>query len=72
MSQTESAILADYLDRDQLADELNCSTRTVSRYMAEPDGLPHVRVGGRTLFRLEAVRHWLERREHHPNPIRRA
>ena len=72
MSQTDSDILADYVDRSQLAEKLNCSTRTISRYMAEPDGLPYVRVGGRTLFRLETVRRWLERREHYPNPTRRS
>jgi phage terminase Nu1 subunit (DNA packaging protein) len=72
MTNLQTDLLATYLDRDQLAEMFSCSGRTISRYMSQPDGLPHLYVGGRTLFRLEAVRDWLERRERRPNPRRRA
>lgn len=71
------AILDDYLTRDQLAAELSpagepISKRTIARYEAEADGLPSVMIGGRKLYRREAVRAWLAKRERQPNPRRAA
>lgn len=44
--------------------------RTVSRYMAEPDGLAHVEIGGRVYSRLSAIREFVLKRERKPNPRR--
>jgi len=65
------ALLVDYLTRAELARELGCSERTIARYGVLPDGLPYLFIGGRKRYRISAVRDWLARREHHPNPVRR-
>lgn len=65
-------ILADYLDRDALAVELRCSTRTIARYEGLSDGLPSVVIAGRKYYRREAVRQWLAKRERRPNPRKAA
>ena len=70
MNATEN-LLNDYLDRASLAKALNCSPRTVARYENLPDGIPSLMVGSRKLYRLAAIREWLERRERKPNPRRR-
>lgn len=64
-------LLEGYLDRATLAAQLNVSERTLIRYEGERDGLPSLMLGGRRLYRLEAVRQWLQRRERTPNPSRR-
>lgn len=69
MEQSVS-ILADYIDRDALASELRCSTRTIARYEALADGLPSVLIGGRKYYRVTAVKAWLTTRERRPNPRR--
>ena len=71
MNATEN-LLNDYLDRASLAKALNCSPRTVARYENLPDGIPALMVGSRKLYRLAAIREWLERRERRPNPRRAA
>lgn len=67
-----NSLLNDYLDRASLADALRCSERTIARYENQPDGIPNLMIGGRKLYRLAAVREWLERREKKPNPRRAA
>ncbi|MER8648411.1 MULTISPECIES: hypothetical protein [unclassified Mesorhizobium] len=69
---TTDVLLNGYLDRASLADALKCSERTVARYENQPDGIPSLMVGGRKLYRLVAVREWLDRRERRPNPRRAA
>lgn len=63
-------LLEGYIDRDALARELNCSARTIARYELLPDGLPSVSLAGRKLYRIEAVRSWIQKRERRPNPRR--
>lgn len=65
-------LLDGYVDRPTLAEKLNCSERTLARYENEPNGLASLTLGGRKLYRLEAVRGWLDRREKRPNPRRNA
>ena len=65
-------LLAGYVDRSTLAEMLECSERTVARYEDLPDGLPSLTLGGRRLYRLAAVKAWIESRERRPNPRRRA
>jgi hypothetical protein len=67
---TDTNLLSDYLDRQQLAAQLRVSTKTISRYESQPNGLPSLKVGARKLYRLDAVRRWLESRETRPNPRR--
>lgn len=63
-------ILEDYITRDELAAELRITARTLIRYENEPDGLPNMVLGGRKYYRRDAVRDWLRKREHQPNPRR--
>jgi excisionase family DNA binding protein len=64
------ALLDDYLTRDELARELHITPRTLARWQAQPEGIPTVRVGGRTLFRVSSVRAWIEAHERQTNPRR--
>ena len=41
-----------------LAQKLDLSRRTIHRILARGE-LPSIRIGGRRLIRIEAVRHWL-------------
>lgn len=63
-------LLDGYLSRDKLCEELGVTARTIRRYQSQPDGLPSTLVGGRKLYRIEAVRKWLAAQERHPNPRR--
>ena len=66
-------LLADHLTREQLAAALGAiSTRTIARYENGPEGLPHTLIGGRKYYNVDSVREWMKRREHRPNPRRRA
>lgn len=65
-------ILDEYLNRDQLAAELNVTPRTIIRWQDMPDGLPHVQLGGRILYRIASIKTWLESRERSPNKRRAA
>ena len=69
---TRVPILEDCIDRVTLAAELRCSERTIARYEQLPDGLPHLSIGGRKLYRISAVKEWIARRERRPNPVRKA
>jgi excisionase family DNA binding protein len=66
------ALLSAYLTRNQLAAELNVTTRTVARWQAQPDGLPFTMLGSRTLYKRASVLAWIESHERQPNPRRRA
>lgn len=56
-------LLEGYTDKAGLAAEFGCSARKIERLMNEPDGLPHIRIGNKVLFRVENVRSWLSGRE---------
>lgn len=71
MTSTIVDFLADYVDRPTLARALGVSTRTISRYENQPDGLPSTTIGGRRLYRGQSVIDWLKQRERRPNPRRR-
>jgi hypothetical protein len=65
------AIPGDELVLDEaLADEWDCTRRTLARY--EIDGLPYVLVAGRKYRPLAASRQWLANRIRKPNPRRAA
>jgi hypothetical protein len=40
-------LLSDYVDLGPFAAEVNRDTRTIRRWMSEPDGLPYTRIGNR-------------------------
>ena len=63
-------ILDGYLTRQQLAEQMGVSWRTICRYEDMADGLPSLLIGGKKIYRVESVRQWLERRERRPNPTR--
>lgn len=65
-----TGILAGYVDRPTLANELRVAERTIARYENLPNGLPHTTLGGRKLYRVEAVMAWIAAREKRPNPRR--
>lgn len=55
-----SGVLANYLTRDQLAEELGVTTRTISRWRWERKGPPAHKVAGRILFKRTDVEAWLD------------
>lgn len=67
-----SGILEGYIEKIELARELRCSERTISRYENLPDGLPSLSLGGRKLYRVSAVQDWIAKRERRSNPRRGA
>lgn len=56
-------VLAGYISPEQLATELGCHERTLTRWAAARRGPPRCLVGRRILYRREAVASWLERQE---------
>ena len=61
-------LLQDYLTREQAAAELHVTPRTLSRWQAQPNGLPYVEMGGRVLYRRQSILAWIESCERRPNP----
>jgi hypothetical protein len=51
------------------AEKLDKSTRTLQRWISQPDGLPHTRRGRELLFKEEWTRDWLERGKVQRNPV---
>lgn len=54
-----SGLLDDWMSRAELADELQLSTDTLSRWETRRIGPPCIRVGRRVLYRRGAVQEWL-------------
>lgn len=65
-------ILGLYLTKAQLARQFAVSLRTIDRWCAEVDGLPHAQLGRRKLFDPNRCRQWIDKRMHQPNPRRAA
>jgi hypothetical protein len=64
-------LLADYLDLETFARrEVKRHPRTVRRWLTQPDGLPYVRLGSRTLIHIPTAKAWLLSRMRQPNPRR--
>lgn len=64
-------LLEGYVPESVVAEQLNVTRRTIGRYRREPNGLPHVKIGGRTLYHVETVRKWIAARMVQPNPTRK-
>ncbi len=56
-------ILADWIERAELARELGVTQDTLARWASDGTGPPMVRVGRRVFYRRAAVREWLKRKE---------
>jgi hypothetical protein len=62
--------LGEYVPILEFAKMVNRSRRTVSKMIAQPDGLPHLRFGPETHIPLAEAREWLAKRIRRRNPIR--
>lgn len=72
VNEPDNGVLDGYVTRDELARELRVHPRTVARYSTQADGLPHLVLGGRVLYRTADVRAFLDRRVKTPNPVRKS
>ena len=62
-------LLADWIARDQLAQELMITTDTLSRWENRREGPPCMRVGRKVFYRRTSVEQWLLSREQ-KQPVR--
>jgi predicted DNA-binding transcriptional regulator AlpA len=60
---SESILLADFIDTDELARQLGKPRRSIVRWMRLKSGPPPVHVGRTTLFRRSTVLAWLRDQE---------
>jgi hypothetical protein len=63
-----SKVLHDFLDLAPFAKQVGRNPRTVRRWMNEPDGLPHSRIGNRILIHVPTARAWILGRMRGRNP----
>jgi hypothetical protein len=63
--------LQDFVDLEPLAAQVGRTTRTVRRWIDEPNGLPYTRIGSRILIHMPTAREWLLNRVRQRNPRRR-
>ena len=61
-------LLSDFLDLDPFAAQVDRHPRTVRRWLNQPDGLPHTKMGNRILIHVPTAREWLLGRMNTPNP----
>jgi predicted DNA-binding transcriptional regulator AlpA len=61
--KTPSTLLQGFLRREELAQQLGLSPRTIDRWQALRKGPPRVCVGRTILYNVESVRDWLRSRE---------
>ena len=61
--EVDSGLLTGWLNRTDLARDLTLSVDTLQRCETRRVGPPCVRVGLKTLYRMEAVRDWLREQE---------
>ena len=56
-------LLADWISREDLAEELMVKPDTLARWEARRDGPPCMRIGRKVYYRQSSVRDWLLSRE---------
>ena len=56
-------VLADYMSRNELAEEIHRNPRTLDRWASLGIGPPRTILGRRTLYRRQAVAEWLRAQE---------
>ncbi len=70
--QNDESVLAEYMSRDELAEDLNRCTRTLDRWHSLRIGPPRTIIGKRVLYRRQAVAEWLRSQEEPPSSSRAA
>jgi hypothetical protein len=70
MSNTD--LLADYIDIEAFAAEVDRKPITVWRWTQQPNGLPYTKIGNRRLIHLPTAKAWIFSRMRKPNPRRSA
>ncbi len=56
-------LLADWISREQLADELGLASDTLARWEARQLGPPCTRIGRKVLYRCASVQEWISAQE---------
>ena len=54
-----SDLLADYVDLEEFAADVDRDPRTVRRWMNQPAGLPFTRLGNRILIHVPTAKDWM-------------
>ncbi len=70
-TSSNQLLLEGYLRREELAQQLRVSTRTIDRWQTLRCGPPRVAIGRTILYRLDSLRQWLQSRELTSFPARR-
>ena len=68
---SKQLLLNGYLRREELANQLGVSARTIDRWHTLRCGPPRVSVGRTVLFNIQSVREWLVNQERQALPARR-
>ena len=63
-------LLADWISREELAEELMVKPDTLARWEARREGPPCMRIGRKVYYRQSSVREWLLSREQ-GQPVRK-
>ena len=71
-SYNGESVLAEYMSRDELAEQLNRCPRTLDRWESLKIGPPRTILGRRVLYRRAAVAAWLLAQEEAPSNDRAA
>jgi hypothetical protein len=61
--QMQTEILKDYVSREQLADNIGKSTKTLIRWELDGRGPPVTRIGRDVLYYIPSVQKWLRSQE---------
>ncbi|MFT5615267.1 MAG: putative DNA-binding transcriptional regulator AlpA [Granulosicoccus sp.] len=56
-------VLSDWINRDDLAQQLSVTTDTLARGATQGSGPPRIRIGRRVLYRRSSVEKWLSEME---------
>jgi hypothetical protein len=64
-------LLAEHIDEDELARQLDKSTRTIKRWRHLRIGPPYTEIGGTVYYSIESFRDWLKAKEVRPVRERR-
>lgn len=70
LSEGNTALLNGYLTREEFASALGKSARTIDRWDRRRIGPPRVVVGKTILYRVEAVKEWLQSCEQRRGRVR--
>ena len=70
MSDTHS-ILGGFATEAEFAKANDIHPRTLARYRNQPNGMPHIRWGGKIYIDVAGAREWLHKRVVRRNPGRR-